>query len=75
MLTQEPDIARGADGLARKGRGNSVGRIVVVLRPGREPLNPEVDFAHFEAGCVQREVEVEHRQLMQLLGEQPIIPG
>src|SRR5262249_14190330 len=39
-----------------------------------ERSDPQIDLGHLEAGDLDSEIEVDQRELLQLLREQPVIP-
>ena len=73
MWTEKPKIARPCDGRPRLHLGQHIGR-VIALRLGRQPLDAQVNLAHFEAGRLEAKVEIENRELLELLSEQTVIP-
>ena len=54
-----------------QGMGGSAAFVSLALRE----LDPQVDLAHVEADRLDIEVEFDARELLQLLGQQPVIPG
>ena len=40
----------------------------------KSTFDAKVDFSHLKAGRFETEVKVEHRQILQLFGEKPIVP-
>ena len=73
MWTEKPKIARPCDGRPRLHVGQHIGR-VIALPLGRQPLDAQVNLAHFEAGRLEAEVELHGREFLELLGEQPLVP-
>ena len=55
--------------------GSSIGRIVVGLGRVLERCDPQIDLGHLEAGDLDVEIEAEQRKILELLGEQPVVPG
>ena len=75
MAVEEPQIADLAD--RRPGRNFGYGISRVGIRRGHlvEGGDPQIDLAHLETGDLEAEVEPEDRKLLELLRQQPIVPG
>ena len=67
MLAEQPEVSRAAH-RGTLAIGNSIRRVFFVVG-AVETLDTEIDLAHFEPGGLEREVKLEHRQLLQLFGE------
>ena len=59
MAVEQPEIAGAAYSRPRR-RRDRIGRIVFGIF-GVQPLNAQIDFAHFKAGGLELEIEVEQR--------------
>src|ERR1700746_1283002 len=73
MAAKLPEIANSADRLFLQGR-KLIGRIGR-LRLFAETFDPKIDLAHIKAGCLKIEAEIEDRELLELLPQQPVVPG
>ena len=75
MATEQPLISNVADLGAGRNIGYRIGRIVIVLGQALERSDPQIDLADFEAGDLDAEIEPHQRELRELLGKQPVVPG
>lgn len=73
VVTEDPEIADGADCRAGDWRRNFVGRVRGIR--GIECLDPEIDLRHRKPRRLDREVEIETREVFERLAEQPLVPG
>src|SRR5438477_13130033 len=73
MLAEPPEIAGLADRRARARFGIGIGRILG-RRLAIEFGDLEVDLAHLEADDLDAEIELGKREVLELLGEEPLVP-
>ena len=52
-----------------------VGRVIAIFGQLLEGCDPQIDLAHLEPGDLDTEIESEQREVLELLGEQPVVPG
>ena len=72
---EQPQIAELADRRPRRQLGYGIGGIVSRLGHFVERGDPQIDLAHFEAGDLEAEIEVEQRELLELLRQEPVVPA
>jgi hypothetical protein len=68
VLAQQPQITRARYRRPLRYRGKVI-RSVFRLARRSQAFDPEVDLAHLEAGRLQAEIQIQKRQLLQLLGQ------
>ncbi|MGB9646771.1 MAG: hypothetical protein WCB44_16855, partial [Stellaceae bacterium] len=54
--------------------GHQIGR-VVAFRHVLERGDPQIDLTHLDTGELETKIEAQQREILELLGEQPVIPG
>jgi len=74
MLAEKQQIADLADLRPRRDLGQDVGRVVLLGGLVFERVYPQVDLAHLEAGHLEAEIEAEQREVLELLGQQAVVP-
>src|SRR6266436_10442387 len=55
-------------GTASAGSSSCSGHVI-------ERGDPQIDLGHLEAGDLEAEIEPEEREVLELLGQQPVVPG
>ena len=75
MAIEVPQIPDLAERRAGRNLGHHICRVVVGLGRVVERCDPQIDLAHLEAGDLDVEIEAEQRELLELLGQQPVVPG
>src|SRR6516225_1338043 len=73
MIPEQPKIANVAYGVRRNGRQRI--RSVRLFAYLFEPLDAQVDLANLEPGGLEAKVEVELGQFLELLAQDPVVPG
>jgi len=75
MVAKEPEIAQLADRRPGRDFRCGIGRVVTLLGHVIERGDPQVDLGRHEAGDLEAEIEPAEREVLELLGQQPIVPG
>ena len=75
MAAEDPQISELAEQRAGRNHGYRVGRIVVGLGQILKRRDTQVDLGHLEASDRDIKIEAEQRKLLELLGEQSVVPG
>ena len=75
MAAQAPQISELADRWAVRKLGHHIRRVVVAFGRLVERGDPQINLAHLKTSDLDIEVEAVHRQRLELLGEQPVVPG
>ena len=73
MIPEQPKIANVAYGVRRNGRQRI--RSVRLFAYLFEALDAQVDLANLEPGGLEAKVEVELGQFLELLAQDPVVPG
>jgi len=78
---QKPIAAEGAgiadlaDPAARPSPPADIGRVGILAGLSSSEADPQVDLGHLETGDLEAEIETAEREVLELLGQQPIVPG
>ena len=75
MAAEEPQIADLAQRRPRRRFGHVVARIVSRVGHVVECSDPQVDLAHLEPDDLDVEIQPREREVLELLRQQPIVPG
>ena len=75
MGTKEPQIPDLAEWRPRRKFGYRIDWVVGRVRLVFEGCDAQIDLAHLKAGELEAEIEAEQREVLELLSEQPVIPG
>jgi hypothetical protein len=75
MVAERPQIADLAKRRVRQKSGQNIGRVVVGFGRVLKRFDPQIDLGHLETGNFKAEVETGQRKVLELLREQPVIPG
>jgi hypothetical protein len=75
MAAEEPQIPDLADRRLGRDLGHGISRVVILLGHVIERGDPQIDLGHLEAGHLEAEIESEEREVLELLGQQPVVPG
>ena len=74
MVTEPPEISELADRRTRRNPGQSIGGIVA-FRWLFKGLDPQIDLGHVKTGDFEAEIEPKQREVLELFGEEPVVPG
>jgi hypothetical protein len=75
MRAEQPQIAGLADRRPRRRFHHGIGRVVTLRGRILEGAGPQIDLANLETGDLNVEVESDQRERLELLAEQPVVPG
>ena len=74
MVAKEPEIAQLADRRPGRDFRCGIGRVVTLLGHVIERGDPQIDLGHLETDDLEAEIETAEREVLELLGQKPIVP-
>jgi hypothetical protein len=75
MLAELPDLPWATYVRPWTSAWQHIAAILLTFRRWRKAFDPEINLAHVEAGHFETKVELLQSQLLQLFGEQSVVPG
>jgi hypothetical protein len=75
VIVEQPQIAKPADRRPGRNLGHGIGRVIVLDRCVVQRGDPQIDLAHLKTGKLEAEIQTLQGEVLELLGQQPVVPG